>query len=77
MSCPCEAAEVVNDLPCGSAHAMRNELYHTGSVGSYMHNLISGDITKQEEQLMRFQEEIGSNATETAVNAYQQRIGEG
>ena len=26
MSCPCEAAEVVNDLPCGSAHGLRNEL---------------------------------------------------
>ncbi|HLJ35418.1 MAG TPA: recombinase family protein [Ktedonobacteraceae bacterium] len=44
------------------------------ATGSYMHNLISADITRQEEQLMRFQEEIGSNATETAVNAYQQRI---
>lgn len=44
------------------------------ALGSYMHNLISEDITKQEEQLARFQEEIGSSATETAVSVYQQRI---
>jgi hypothetical protein len=32
MSCPCEAAEVVNDLPCGSAHGMRNEVYIPSEV---------------------------------------------
>ena len=42
--------------------------------GSYMHNLLSGDITRQQEQLIRFREEIGSGATETAVSACQQRI---
>lgn len=42
--------------------------------GSYTHNLISEDITRQEEQLARFKEEVGSIATETAVSAYQQRI---
>jgi DNA invertase Pin-like site-specific DNA recombinase len=42
--------------------------------GSYMYNLITEDILKQEEQLARFQEEIGSSATESAVSAYQQRI---
>lgn len=42
--------------------------------GSYMHNLLSGDIVKQEEQLARFEEEIGSVAAETAISAYQQRI---
>jgi len=42
--------------------------------GSYMHNLISGDIMKQVGELARFKEEVGSQATETAVSAYQQRI---
>lgn len=42
--------------------------------GSYMHNLISEDMTKLEEQLARFKEEIGSAAVETTVSAYQQRI---
>lgn len=44
------------------------------ALGSYMHNLISEDMTKQEEQLAQFKQEIGSSATKTVVSAYQQRI---
>jgi len=42
--------------------------------GSYMHNLISQDITNQEEQLARFKEEIGSSNIEKVTGSYQQRI---
>ena len=42
--------------------------------GSYMYNLISQDILKQQEQLVRFQEEIGSVNVERIVGAYQRRI---
>src|SRR5258708_4814116 len=42
--------------------------------GSYMHNLISQDITNQEEQLARYKEEIGSSNIEKVTGSYQQRI---
>lgn len=42
--------------------------------GSYMHNLISQDITKQEEQLARYKEEVGSGNIERARDAYRQKI---
>jgi len=42
--------------------------------GSYMHNLISQDITNQEEQLARFNEEIGSSNIEKVTGTIQQRI---
>ncbi len=42
--------------------------------GSYMHNLISQDITNQEAQLARFQEELGSSNIEKVTGSYQQRI---
>jgi len=42
--------------------------------GSYMHNLISQDITNQEEQLARYKEEIGSSNIEKVTGTYQQRI---
>ncbi len=42
--------------------------------GSYMHNLISQDITNQEEQLARYKEEIGSSNMEKVTGSYQQRI---
>ncbi|TMD91295.1 MAG: hypothetical protein E6I79_06355 [Chloroflexi bacterium] len=42
--------------------------------GSYMHNLISQDITNQEEQLARYKEEIGSSNIEKVTGSYQRRI---
>ncbi len=42
--------------------------------GSYMHNLISQDITNQVEQLARYKQEIGSSNIEMATSSYQQRI---
>ncbi len=42
--------------------------------GSYMHNLISQDITNQEEQLARYKEEVGSSSIERVASVYQQRI---
>ncbi len=42
--------------------------------GSYMHNLISQDITKQEAQLARYKEELGSSNIERVTGTYQQRI---
>ncbi len=42
--------------------------------GSYMHNLISQDITHQEEQLARYKEEVGSGNIEKATDSYQRRI---
>ncbi len=42
--------------------------------GSYMHNLISQDIAKQEEQLARYKEEVGSSNIEKALGSYQRRI---
>ncbi len=42
--------------------------------GSYMHNLLSQDITKQEEQLARYKEEVGSSNIERATDAYRRRI---
>jgi len=42
--------------------------------GSYMHNLISQDITNQEEQLARFNKEIGSSNIEKVTGTIQQRI---
>ncbi len=42
--------------------------------GSYMHNLISQDITNQEEQLARYKEELGSSNIEKVTGSYQQRI---
>jgi len=42
--------------------------------GSYMHNLISEDITKQEAELARYKEEIGSGNIDKVIGAYQQRI---
>ena len=42
--------------------------------GTYMHDLISQDITKQEAQLARFQEELGSSNIEKVTGTYQQRI---
>lgn len=43
-------------------------------VGSYMYGLVSQDITKQEEQLARYKEELGSSNVAKAVSSYQQRI---
>ena len=42
--------------------------------GSYMHNLISQDITKQEAELARYKEEMGSGNIEKVIGTYQQRI---
>ena len=42
--------------------------------GSYMYNLISQDIPKQEAQLARYKEEIGSGKIEKAAGSWQQRI---
>ncbi len=42
--------------------------------GSYMHNLISQDITKQEAELARYKEEIGSSNIDKVTGTYQQRI---
>ncbi len=42
--------------------------------GSYMHNLISQDITNQEEQLARYKEELGSSNIEKVTGTYRQRI---
>jgi hypothetical protein len=42
--------------------------------GSYMHNLISQDITNQEEQLARYKEEVGSGNIEKVTGSYQRRI---
>ncbi len=42
--------------------------------GSYMHNLISEDIVKQEKHLARYKEEIGSSAMDSALSSYQQRV---
>jgi site-specific DNA recombinase len=42
--------------------------------GSYMHNLISEDIVRQEAELARYNQEIGSSNIEAAVSAYQQKV---
>jgi site-specific DNA recombinase len=42
--------------------------------GSYMHNLITQDILKHQEQLARYQEEMGSANVERIMSTYQQRI---
>ena len=42
--------------------------------GSYMHDLISQDITHQEEKLARYKEEVGSGNIEKAADSYQRRI---
>jgi site-specific DNA recombinase len=42
--------------------------------GSYMHNLVTQDILKQQEQLVRYQEEVGSANVERIMSSYQQRI---
>jgi site-specific DNA recombinase len=42
--------------------------------GSYMHNLVTQDILKQQEQLARYQEEVGSANVERIMSSYQQRI---
>ena len=42
--------------------------------GTYMHDLISQDITKQEAELARYKEEMGSGNTEKVIGTYQQRI---
>jgi site-specific DNA recombinase len=42
--------------------------------GSYMHNLITQDILKHQEELTRYQEEIGSANVERIMSSYQQRI---
>ena len=42
--------------------------------GSYMHNLVTQDILKQQEQLARYQEEMGSANIERIMSTYQQRI---
>ncbi len=42
--------------------------------GSYMHNLISQDITNQEEQLARYTEELGSSNVARATSSSRQRI---
>jgi site-specific DNA recombinase len=42
--------------------------------GSYMHNLITQDILKHQEQLVRYQEEVGSANVERIMSTYQQRI---
>jgi hypothetical protein len=39
-----------------------------------MYNLIAQDILKQQEQLARYQEEVGSVNLERVIGAYQQRI---
>jgi len=42
--------------------------------GSYMHNLISQDMAKQEEQLARYREELDFGVVAKATSSYQQRI---
>jgi DNA invertase Pin-like site-specific DNA recombinase len=42
--------------------------------GSYMHNLITQDILQHQEQLARYQEEMGSANVERIMSSYQQRI---
>ena len=42
--------------------------------GTYMHDLISQDITKQEAELARYKEEMGSSKIEKVIGTYQQRI---
>jgi site-specific DNA recombinase len=42
--------------------------------GSYMYNLIAQDILKQEEQLARYKEEMGTANVEKAALSWQQRI---
>ena len=42
--------------------------------GSYMHGLISQDITKQEAELALYKEEMGSSNIEKVIGTYQQRI---
>src|SRR5260221_2434560 len=42
--------------------------------GTYMHDLISQDITKQEAELARYKEEMGSSNIEKVIGTYQQRI---
>ncbi len=44
------------------------------SEGSYMHTLISQDISKQKEQLARYKEELGSSNIAKATGSYQQRV---
>jgi predicted ABC-class ATPase len=39
-----------------------------------MHDLISQDITKQEAELARYREEMGSSNIEKVIGTYQQRI---
>jgi Recombinase zinc beta ribbon domain/Recombinase len=41
---------------------------------SYMHNLVTQDILKHQEQLTRYQEEVGSANVERIMSSYQQRI---
>ena len=42
--------------------------------GSYMHNIVTQDILRQQEELARYQEEIGSANVERIMSTYQQRI---
>src|SRR5260221_761176 len=42
--------------------------------GTDMHDLISQDITKQEAELARYKEEIGSGNIEKVISTYQQRL---
>jgi site-specific DNA recombinase len=42
--------------------------------GSYMHNLLSQDITRQEAELARYNEEIGSATIDQVARAYRQQL---
>jgi site-specific DNA recombinase len=42
--------------------------------GSYMHNLLSQDITRQEAELARYKEEIGSAKIDQVARAYRQQL---
>ncbi len=64
--------EQIRDIEATIAYAGNEREKHL--PGSYMHNLISQDITNQEAQLARYKEEIGSSNIEQVTSTYQQRI---
>jgi site-specific DNA recombinase len=64
--------EQIHRIEATIALAMRERQKY--DEGSYMYNLISEDIRKQEAELARFHEEVGGVTTESAIDAYQKRI---
>jgi site-specific DNA recombinase len=64
--------EQIKNIEATIALAKREQANH--AEGSYMYNLISQDILRQQEQLARYQEEVGSVNVERIMGAYQQRI---